>query len=73
MLSNELMVTRAEPQDAGGGGGNDPICPVCVKPIGKKDRVSGSGSDLIHEACDYARAHVRPKQPPSAKGFHPRN
>jgi len=20
------------------GGGNDPICPVCVKPIGKKDR-----------------------------------
>ena len=60
-------MNRAEPQDAGGGGNDDPICPVCVKPIGQRDRVSGSGSDLIHEACDHARVHVRPKHTPSPR------
>jgi len=29
------------------------ICPVCVKPIGKNERVSGHGANLMHEACGW--------------------
>ena len=52
----EVSVTSAVPLDE-----------ETVKGIGQKERVSGSGSDLIHEACDYARAHVRPKLPASQR------
>src|SRR5262245_56142124 len=49
----------------------DPVCPVCVKPIAKNDRVSGHGENLMHEACDYAarrdgqvRQDSRTRRPP---------
>ena len=45
------MVDRAAPRQTDGD--SDPICPVCVKRIGAKDRVSGHGENLMHEACDY--------------------
>jgi len=51
------MVTRGYPNDADGK--RDPICPVCMKPILKGDRVSGHGENLMHEACDYTRTRPR--------------
>jgi hypothetical protein len=51
------MADRAAPRDVDTK--SDPLCPVCVKAIGKKDRVSGHGENLMHEACDYVKE--RPK------------
>lgn len=36
------------------------VCPVCVKPIGRNDRVSGHGANLMHETCDHANDRQSP-------------
>lgn len=58
------LVQRAGPGDASGK--DDPICPICQEPIKPKERVSGFGDDLMHEACDHAtRRHGQPPPAPS--------
>ncbi|OLB96862.1 MAG: hypothetical protein AUH30_11600 [Candidatus Rokubacteria bacterium 13_1_40CM_68_15] len=41
---------------------DEPICPVCVEPIEKDDRVSGHRDALLHARCDYVKEY--PFQPP---------
>jgi two-component system, cell cycle response regulator DivK len=37
---------------------DSPLCPVCLREVGAKDRVSDH-DELIHAACDYARVSRR--------------
>lgn len=60
------MVQRAGPGDMSGK--DNPICPVCLKEIKAKDRVSGRRDDVMHEACDHVRERSA-KPPPN----HPKS
>jgi hypothetical protein len=46
---------------------SDPICPVCLAPIGLKDKVRGLGDDLMHDTCDYTRVPSPSNPAPPAK------